>query len=117
MHYPLTPERREAVLAGLVSVCGQRPVIVDARPVGHDWAPVTRLTFDRDLPGLRPEGAEGSGRTVIVKTRRVDGEGHGGPAYLRREVAGLRTAAHSGVTARVILADDDAGVVVQSDFG
>jgi hypothetical protein len=117
MHYPLTLERREAVLDGLASVCGQQPVIVDARPVGHDWAPVTRLVFDRDLPGLCPEEVDGSGRTVIVKTRRVDGEGHGGPAYLRREVAGLRTAAHSGVAARVILTDDHAGVVVQSDLG
>jgi hypothetical protein len=55
MHYPLTLERREAVLDGLASVCGQRPVIVDAQPVGHGWAPVTRLVFDRDLPGLCPE--------------------------------------------------------------
>jgi hypothetical protein len=76
--------------------------------VGHDWAPVTRLVLDREL---------GVGRTVIVKTRRVDGEGHGGPAYLRREVAGLRVAGPSGVAARVILTDDLAGVVVQSDLG
>ena len=67
-------------------------------------------------PGC-PDEVEGSRRTVIVKTRRVDGEGYGGPAYLRREVAGLRTAAHSGVAARVILTDDHAGVVVQSDLG
>ena len=98
----MTFERREAVLDGLASVCCQRPVIVDARQVGHDWAPVTRLVFDRDLPGLCPDEVEGSRRTVIVKTRRVDGEGYGGPAYLRRELARLRTAAHSGVAARVV---------------
>ncbi|MFG1909767.1 phosphotransferase family protein [Kribbella sp. NPDC048928] len=67
--------------------------------------------FDRELVGLD------TGRTVIVKTRRVDGEGHGGPAYLRREVAGLRTAGPSGVAARVILMDDLVGVAVQSDLG
>lgn len=110
MHYPLTAQRLEAVLAGLTSVCGRRPVVVDALQVGHDWAPVTRLVFDRELAGLGE-------RTVIVKTRRVDGEGHGGPAYLRREVAGLQIAGPSGVAARVILMDDLAGVVVQSDLG
>jgi len=117
MHYPLTIERQKAVLDGLTSICGRRPVIVDAQQVGHDWAPVTRLVFERDLSGLGTDPAEGPGRTVIVKTRRVDGEGHGGPAYLRREAAGLRTAALSDVAARVILTDDQAGVVVQSDLG
>lgn len=117
MHYPLTSERYDAVLDGLTSICGRRPIVVDAQQVGHDWAPVTRLVFDRELSGLGTELAEDAGRTVIVKTRRVDGEGHGGPAYLRREVAGLRTAAFSGVAARVILSDDQAGVVVQSDLG
>ncbi len=117
MHYPLTPERCQVVLDALVTVCGERPVLIDMHAVGHDWAPVTRLVFDRDLPGLSLGETESSGRTVIVKTRRVDGEGHGGPPYLRREVAGLRTAAPSGVTARVILSDDHAGVVVQTDLG
>ncbi|MER7278598.1 hypothetical protein ABT369_29575 [Dactylosporangium sp. NPDC000244] len=77
--------------------------------LGHDWAPVTRLTFDRDLPG--------TGRTVVVKTRRVDGAGHGGPAHLRREEAALRTAAPVGVTARLIASDQAAGVVVTTDLG
>ncbi|HKC29854.1 MAG TPA: hypothetical protein VKB75_17700 [Jatrophihabitans sp.] len=104
MHYPLTAERRDAVLDGLTKLWGGRPVVVDAQQVGHEWAPVTRLVFD-------------GGTSVIVKTRRVDGEGHGGPAYLRREVAGLRTAEASDVAARVILTDDEAGVVVQSDLG
>ncbi|TCC07461.1 phosphotransferase [Kribbella soli] len=117
MRYPLTIERQNAVLDGLTSICGRRPVIVDAQQVGHDWAPVTRLVFDRDLSGLGSDPAGGPGRTVIVKTRRVEGEGHGGPAYLRREAAGLRTAVLSDVAARVILTDDQAGVVVQSDLG
>lgn len=77
-------------------------------PLGHDWAPVTRLTFDRDLPGV--------GRTVVVKTRRVDGVGHGGPAHLRREEAALRTATPTGVTARLIASDQAAGVVVTTDL-
>jgi len=117
MHYPLTIERQQAVLDGLARICGRRPVIAHAQQVGHDWAPVTRLVFDRDLSGLGAGPTEGPSRTVIVKTRRVDGEGHGGPAYLRREAAGLRTAVLSGVAARVILTDDQAGVVVQSDLG
>ncbi|MFD7155240.1 phosphotransferase family protein [Kribbella sp. NPDC059898] len=104
MEYPLTEARRDAVLDGLAGVWGHRPVVVDAQQVGHEWAPVTRLVFEHDEP-------------VIVKTRRVDGEGHGGPAYLRREVAGLRTAERSGVAAQVLLTDDRAGVVVQSDLG
>ena len=109
MLYPLTPDRRTAVLDGLELACGQRPTVVKAQQVGHDWAPVTRLVFDRDLPGI--------GRTAIVKTRRVDDDGHGGPAYLRREVAGLRAAEPTGIAAKVILSDDDAGVVVQTDLG
>ncbi|MGW6276404.1 phosphotransferase family protein [Kribbella sp. NPDC055071] len=116
MYHPLTDDRRRAVLDGLASVCGQRPEVVDARQIGHDWAPVTRLVFDRDLAGLGVDSPEDRARTVIVKTRRVDGEGHGGPAYLRREIAGLRTVP-SGVAARVIMADDQAGVVVQADLG
>jgi len=49
MHYPLTLERREVVLDGLASVCGQRPVVVDAQPVGHDWAPVTTIVMADEL--------------------------------------------------------------------
>lgn len=115
MHHPLTPARRDVVLDGLSAICGRRPVVLEADGVGHAWAPVTRLVFDRELPGLG--GDDGPGRTVIVKTRRVDGDGHGGPAYLRREIAGLRTLGRSDVAARVILTDDEAGVVVQSDLG
>ncbi|WP_116949458.1 phosphotransferase family protein [Jiangella endophytica] len=115
MHYPLTPARRDAVLHGLTVICGRRPVVVAADGVGHDWAPVTRLVFDRELPGLGAD--DRAARSIIVKTRRVDGAGHGGPAYLRREVAALRTLGRSRVAARVILVDDEAGVVVQSDLG
>ena len=83
--------------------------MVAQEPLGHEWAPVTRLTFDRDLPGV--------GRTVVVKTRRVDGAGHGGPAHLRREEATLRVASSTGVTARLIGSDQAAGVVVTTDLG
>ncbi len=117
MLYPLTAERRAAVVELVVGRCGMTPTIADEQPVGHEWAPVTRLTFDRELPGLGSGGS--SAESVIVKTRRVDGDGHGGggPAFLRREVAGLRTAAESGVTAEAIAVDDRAGVVVQTDLG
>jgi hypothetical protein len=67
------------------------------------------LSFDRDLHGVGP--------TVVVKTRRVDGVGHGGPAYLRREEAALRVAGHTGVTAQLVGADQAAGVVVTTDLG
>ena len=66
------------------------------------------MTFDRDLRGV--------GRTVVVKTRRVDRAGHGGPAHLRREEAALRVAAPTGVTARLIASDQAAGVVVTTDL-
>ncbi len=103
--YPLTPEHLELVLDGLGEVWGRRPVVAEVQAVGHEWAPVSRVRF------------EGAPRTVIVKTTRVDGEGHGGPAYLRREIAGLRMAARSRVAAQVLWADHDAGIVVQSDLG
>ncbi|MCU7730731.1 phosphotransferase [Actinoplanes sp. KI2] len=108
MQYPLTAHRRDTVLALLRPWHGGSASLVAEESLGHGWAPVTRLTFDRDLPGV--------GRTVVVKTRRVDGPGHGGFAHLRREEAALRTAAHTGVTARVIVADQAAGVVVTTDL-
>jgi hypothetical protein len=69
----------------------------------------TRLTFDREIAGV--------GRTVVVKTRRVDGAGYGGPAHLRREEVGLRTAEPANVAPRVIASDHTVGVVLQSDLG
>lgn len=53
----------------------------------------------------------------MAKTRRVEGEGHGGPAFLRREVAALTTALPSEVTAHAVHVDDDAGVMLQTDLG
>ncbi|MGI5240393.1 hypothetical protein [Dactylosporangium sp. CA-139066] len=107
--YSLAAHRRDTVLALLRPLHGGAASLVAEASLGHDWAPVTRLTFDRDLPGV--------GRTVVVKTRRVDGAGHGGPAHLRREEAALRTAAPTGVTARLIASDQAAGVVVTTDLG
>ncbi|MFG3422542.1 hypothetical protein [Micromonospora sp. NPDC048063] len=109
VHHPLTAHRRDTVLALLRPLHGGSASLVAEVPLGHDWAPVTRLTFDRDLPGV--------GRTVVVKTRRVDGAGHGGPAHLRREEAALRMAAPTGVPARLIASDQPAGVVVTTDLG
>ncbi|WP_433223056.1 hypothetical protein ACQP00_25120 [Dactylosporangium sp. CS-047395] len=105
MQFPLTARRRDAVRALL----GNQATVVGEEPIGHLAAPVTRLTFDREV--------EGVGRTVVVKTRRVEGDGHGGPAYLRREEAALRAVAHLGVAPRLIAADQDVGVVVTADLG
>jgi hypothetical protein len=97
------------VLELLGAALGERCSVAAEEPLGHQWAAVTRLTLDREIPGV--------GRTVVVKTRRVEGDGWGGPAHLRRELAGLRTAEPSGVTPRLIAADDRAGVVVTTDLG
>ncbi|WP_433064846.1 hypothetical protein [Dactylosporangium sp. CS-033363] len=102
---PLRAEQRDAVRALL----GGEATVVGEEKLGHPAAPVTRLTFGREV--------EGVGRTVVVKTRRVEGDGHGGPAYLRREEAALRAVAELGVAPRLIAADQDAGVVVTSDLG
>ena len=93
----------------LTRLAGRSLRLVSEQPVGHEWAPVTRLVLDSELPGI--------GSSVVVKTRRVDGDGHGGPAYLRREAAGLRTAMASGVAARLVHVDDAAGVAIQTDLG
>jgi hypothetical protein len=109
MRYCLTEARRRAVLALLTSFLGRRPTILSEELIGHEWAPVTRLTLDCVVPG--------SGSSVVVKTRRVDGVGHGGPAHLRREQVGLRLAERSGVTPRIVAANDAIGVMVSSDLG
>ncbi|GAB3743891.1 phosphotransferase [Microlunatus parietis] len=107
--HPLDPVRRARVLDRLSRLAGETVRAQGEEYVGHVAAPVTRLILDRELPGI--------GRSVMIKTRRVDGAGHGGPAFLRREAAGLRTAATSGVAAELIDFDDDAGVAIQSDLG
>jgi Phosphotransferase enzyme family len=107
--FPLTTARRDRILAALSRLAGEPVQVIAEEHVGHDWAPLTRLTLDRDIPGV--------GSSVIVKTRRVDGEGHGGPAFLRREAAALATADLCGVTARALHVDDGAGVMLQTDLG
>lgn len=107
--HPLTAARRALVLATLSRLAGGLVTVIAEQHVGHEWAPVTRWILDRDLPGF--------GSTVVIKTRRVDDSGHGGPAYLRREAAGLRTASPTGVAAALIDFDDRAGVAIQSDLG
>jgi len=109
VHHPLTEPRRRVAVALLERALGERPTILAEQPAGHAWAPVTRLTLDRALPD--------GGTRVIVKTRRVDGEGHGGPAHLRREHAGLRLAAAADVAPRVLGFDDAAGVLALTDLG
>ena len=107
--YPLTAARRDQICSALSRLAGGPVRVTSEQHVGHDWAPVTRVGLDRDIPGI--------GATVVAKTRRVEGEGHGGPAFLRREAAALRTAAPSGITAHAIHVGDDAGVMLQTDLG
>jgi len=109
VQYPLTVSRRQAVLDLLFALLGERASIVAEESIGHKWAPVTRLTFDREIPGV--------GWTAVVKTRRVDHDGWGGPAHLRREQAGLRTAEPANVAPRLIASDDSTGVVLAADLG
>src|ERR1700737_4250203 len=109
MRYALTEARRHAALELLAPLLGQRPTIVAEEPLGHEWAPVTRLTLNGALPGF--------GSSVVVKTRRVEGVGHGGPAHLRREQVSLRLAERSGVTPHLVAANDTIGVVISSDLG
>jgi tRNA A-37 threonylcarbamoyl transferase component Bud32 len=107
--HPLTEDRRRVALVLLERALGERPTIIGEEPLGHAWAPVTRLVLDRVLPD--------GGNSVIVKTRRVEGAGHGGPAHLRREHTGLRLAAPASVAPRVIGFDDAAGVIAVTDLG
>jgi hypothetical protein len=109
VHHPLTDDRRRVALDLLERVLGARPAIVYEETLGSAWAPVTRLTLDRALPG--------GGNSVIVKTRRVEGEGHGGPVHLRREHTGLCLAAPVGLAPRVLGFDDAAGVLAVTDLG
>jgi hypothetical protein len=107
--FPLTSDRRERITVALARIAGHAVRIEDEQHVGHEWAPVTRLHLDRELPGI--------GSSVIVKTRRVEGDGHGGPPYLRREAAGLETGIRAGVVPELIDFDDVTGVLIESDLG
>lgn len=110
MHHPLTPDRLAAVLR-LLDV-PDRSWVVAAEGLGSEYAPVTRLRFDRPV-------GPGGDRSVVVKTRRVDGPGWGGPHHLRREIAalGLGAVLDHPATARLLGVDEPAGVVVASDLG
>ncbi|WP_157683632.1 phosphotransferase [Microlunatus soli] len=107
--HPLTDDGRDLIIAALSRIAGRPIAVIDQQHVGHDHAPVTRLRLDQDLAGV--------GDSVMIKTRRTDGAGHGGPPFLRREAAGLLTAADSGVTPRLLHFDDRAGLAIQTDVG
>jgi hypothetical protein len=106
---PLTEERRRAALALVERAFGERPAIVGEEAAGHAWAPVTRLTLDRELPL--------TGNSVIIKIRHFEGEGHGGSVNLRREHAGLCLAASANLAPHVIGFDGAAGVLAVTDLG
>jgi Ser/Thr protein kinase RdoA (MazF antagonist) len=101
VHHPLTAER----LAVATELLGRgAPAAVE--PFGGEYAPVTRLRY-RD------------GTSVVVKTRRVEGAGWGGPHHLRRELVALSLLDGLGVDVApsVLAADEAAGVVVMRDLG
>lgn len=52
MQYPLTDTRRAVVLDLLAELVGDRPRIAAEEPVGHEWAPVTRLRLDLRAQGV-----------------------------------------------------------------
>lgn len=107
--FPLDPERRQAVISHLSRLAGQPVTVAAEQGLGHDWAPTTRLQLAEEIAGI--------GTSVVIKTRRTDGAGHGGPAHMRREAAGLRTAAGSGVTPALLGFDGVGGWVLQADAG
>lgn len=107
--HPLNDDRRDLIIAALSRIAGRPVAITHQEHVGHDYAPVTRLRLDQELADV--------GDSVMIKTRRTDGDGHGGPPFLRREAAGLLTAADSGVTPRLVHFDDAAGLAIQTDIG
>lgn len=110
VHHPLTTGRLDRAL-DLLGIT-DRSAIVDVEPLGGDHAPVTRLCFREPVAGA------GGATSVVVKTRRVDGDGWGGPHHLRRELVALEvTAGRHGVSPSVLAADEPAGLVVLSDLG
>ena len=110
VHHPLTSARLDRAL-DLLGVT-DRSTLVDVEPLGGDYAPVTRLRF-RD-----PVAGAGGASTVVVKTRRVDGAGWGGPHHLRRELVALDVSGGGhGVAPTVLAADEPAGLVVLADLG
>lgn len=110
VHHPLTSARLDRALH-LLGI-SERSAVVDVEPLGGDYAPVTRLRF-RD-----PVAGAGGATSVVVKTRRVEGAGWGGPHHLRRELVALQvTAGRHGVAPSVLAADELAGLVVLTDLG
>lgn len=106
--YPMRPAVEERVLE-LLTTGKRRPRIVRREALGHEWAPVERLTLD--------EPAIGGHSRVVVKYRRTDGPGHGGPAYLRRETVGLALTRGAEVSPQLLGYDASAGIVVTADVG
>ena len=103
LQHPLTDERREAAIA--CAGLADRGPVVASEPLGGAWAPVTRLRF-------------AGGDPVVVKTRRVEAGGWGGPHHLRREAVALAVLdADAQVAATLLGFDDRAGVVVTTDVG
>lgn len=108
VHHPLTTDR----LARALDLLGitDRSALVEVEPLGGAYAPVTRLRFQ--------DAVAGGATSVVVKTRRVDGAGWGGPHHLRRELVALEVGAgRHGVAPTVLAADEPAGLVVLSDLG
>jgi len=110
---PVDQREREFYERLMATALGEPVAITDAVGLGRsDFAQVWRVWLDQDVSGL--------GRSVIVKTRRAGGSGWGYDlGNLRREYAALATLSALGldIAPRVVMADDQAGVLVLTDLG
>jgi hypothetical protein len=100
----------EAVARLLYEMAGAR--ILDTVTLGNPAPPVLRITLDEHYDGI--------GRTVIAKTRRHPGAGwNTDPGCLENERRALEHLQHAGVqrTPRVLISDEDLGILVMTDLG
>ena len=112
---PLAPDALARVLALLEQRTGVGVEHRSVEPLGGEWAPVSRVTLDRELV----IDGRSLGSSVVVKTARVDDGGGrawvGGHRLANEEIA-MRLLSGSGVAPQLIASDLDTGVVVMSDL-
>ena len=104
---PITGAQLARVLDLLAPRADRRPRIVDAEPLGSQWAPVTRLHLDVPVTG--------AGTSVVVKTTRRDGGAWGTVDWLHRGRAAADLLHGTGVAPLLLAADDELELVVLSD--
>lgn len=103
------------VLDLLGDAAGVRFRYVAVEPLGGAWAPVSRVTLDRELV----VDGRGVGSSVVVKTSRLDdggGRAWVGGHHLANEAIALRLLAGTDLAPLLIASDLERGVVVMSDL-